>query len=319
MHTIVQRAAQIAIRSVFRTAIVGMVVLCAVAGVQRTAWAGGVETFRGVRVEVVGKGRPVLMIPGYNSAGDTWRETCEALRPDRVQCHIVTLPGFAGQPAAGDASREAWLADMGERLLAYVSERKLDRPVALGHSLGGFLALDMALKQPRAFERLVIVDSLPFFSAAFNPHATADSMRPMAEAMRKQTLEQDEATLRANLPMYLKTMTRKEEGLATLTAWGVASDRATGAQAMYELMTRDLRGDVAGIQVPTLVLGAWAAYQPMGGTKESTRGGFKAGYDKLPGVRIEMSEGGYHFLMWDDPQWPQAQVRDFIAAPPAKG
>ena len=318
MHTVVQRTAQIAIRSVFRTAIAGMIALCAVAGAQGTAWAGGVETFRGIRVEVVGKGRPLLMIPGFTSSGDTWRETCQALQADRVQCHIVTLPGFAGQPAAGDASREAWLGDMGDRLLAYIKERKLDRPVAVGHSLGGFLALDMSLKQPKAFERLVIVDSLPFFSAGFNPQSTVESMRPTAESMRKQLQTQDEATLRASLPMHLKTMTRKQEGLATLTRWSLASDRTTSGQALYELMTRDLRGDVAGIQVPTLVLGAWAAYQPMGGTQESTRAVFEASYARLPGVRIEMSEGGYHFLMWDDPQWLQAQVRDFISAPPAK-
>jgi hypothetical protein len=31
-------------------------------------------------------------------------------------------------------------------------------------------------------------------------------------------------------------------------------------------------------------------------------------------VRIEMSEGGYHFLMWDDPQWLQSQVRGFLEA-----
>jgi len=31
------------------------------------------------------------------------------------------------------------------------------------------------------------------------------------------------------------------------------------------------------------------------------------------GDHVEMSEGGYHFLMWDDPQWLQQQVRGFIA------
>ena len=82
---------------------------------------------------------------------------------------------------------------------------------------------------------------------------------------------------------------------------------------MIELMSTDLRGDVAQVKVPTLVLGSWAAYQPMGSTLESTRGIFEAQYAKLDGVRIEMSQAGYHFLMWDDPQWLQAKVREFIA------
>jgi len=99
----------------------------------------------------------------------------------------------------------------------------------------------------------------------------------------------------------------------TLTTWGNASDRAITAEAMYEMMTIDLRGSLDQIRVPTLVLGAWAAYAPYGATKESTAALYKAQYAKLDGVRIEMSEGGYHFLMWDDPQWLQQQVRGFIA------
>ena len=81
---------------------------------------------------------------------------------------------------------------------------------------------------------------------------------------------------------------------------------------MYSMMATDLRAPLAQLKTPTLVLGSWAAYAPYGSTKESTRAIFQAQYAQLPGVRIEMSEAGYHFLMWDDPTWVQAQVRDFI-------
>lgn len=307
-------AARSRVRPALRALVGGIAMACVLQAAAATKPGASTTTFRGIQVEVIGQGRPVLMIPGFNSAGETWRKTCEALQADRVQCHIVTLPGFAGQPAAKDATPGAWTADMGDRLLAYVREHKLDRPVAMGHSLGGFLAMDMAVKQPQAFERLVIVDSLPFYSAAFNPVATPEMMKPMAEAARAGMLGQDDDAFRAALPMHLRGMTRDPAGIQTLTAWSLASDRATSGQAMYELMTRDLRGEVAAIRVPTLVLGAWAAYQPMGATEASTRGVFEAGYRQLPGVRIEMSKAGYHFLMWDDPSWLQAQVRGFIGA-----
>lgn len=313
MQAIIHRTLEGAHRITLRTLVGGI----AAAALLAPAHAATSETFRDIKVEEVGEGRPVLMIPGYNSSGETWRETCNALQADRVQCHIVTLPGFSGQPAAKDASAEAWTADMRDRLLAYVNERQLERPVALGHSLGGFLAMDMALKQPAAFERLVIVDSLPFFSAGMNPAATSDSMQPIAASMRGQMVAQDDASYRAGLPFHLRGMTRDASGRDTLSQWSIASDRATSAQAIYELMTRDLRADVAGITVPTLVLGAWAAYQQSGATQESTRAIFESSYRNLPGVRIEMSKDGYHFLMWDDPQWLQAQVRAFIDAAPA--
>lgn len=271
------------------------------------------ETFEQIQVEVIGEGRPVLMIPGLNSAGATWADICAALQGDAVQCHIVTLPGFAGQAAAKDADKDAWLADMSGRLLAYVEARRLKQPVVMGHSLGGFLALQMAIAQPAAFERLVIVDALPFLGAVRNPAATADSVKPMAAGMRTQMLTQDEAAYRAGTLNAVKGMAHDPARVETLVAWGNASDRAVTAQAMYELMTLDLRGDLARVRAPTLVLGSWAAYAPYGATKASTLQVFQGQYAKLDGVRIELSDSGYHFLMWDDPQWLQGQVRGFLA------
>ena len=304
-----QSLVQSTFRHAFRLLIAGVALSAAA---WHAAHAGTPQSFQGLSVEVVGKGRPVLMIPGLNSAGEAWRETCAALQADRVQCHIVQLPGFAGLPAAADASQDAWLADMRERLLAYVKARKLGHPVVMGHSLGGFLALDMASRQPALFDRVVVVDSLPFFSAVQNPATTVESAKPMAAAMRTRMRSQDDASYRAGVSASLKGLVRDEQRLATLTDWGNASDRAVTSQAMYEMMTIDLRDQVAQIRTPTLVLGSWAAYAPFGATKESTAAIFKAQYAKLDGVRIEMSEGGYHFLQWDDPQWLQQQVRQFI-------
>jgi pimeloyl-ACP methyl ester carboxylesterase len=281
------------------------------------AHASEPESFHGLKVEVVGEGRPVLMIPGLNSAGETWNETCAALQADHMQCHIVTLPGFAGVPSAADANKDAWLADMRDRLLAYVDSRKLRHPAVMGHSLGGFLALQMAIKQPAAFDRVVIVDALAFLGAVQNPSATAESVKPMAEAMRARMQAQDDASYRAGVSAALKGMAHDPERIETLATWGNASDRAITSEAMYEMMTTDLRGELDRIKVPTLVLGAWAAYAQYGATKESTAAIYKAQYAKLAGVRIELSEGGYHFLMWDDPQWLQSQVRGFLDARPS--
>jgi pimeloyl-ACP methyl ester carboxylesterase len=271
------------------------------------------SSYRELAVEVIGNGRPLVMIPGLNSAADTWRETCAALQPE-VQCHLLQLPGFAGQPPAQQAIEgDAFLDAMRDRVLAYVDELGLRSPVVIGHSLGGLLALKMALKSPKAFSRLIIVDSLPFFPAAQNPAATVASVTPMAEGMRQSMQAADDESFFRNAPAALAGMSRSPERVKTLAEWGRASDRATTTQAMYELMTTDLRADIKAIHTPTLVLGAWAAYAPYGSTRESTEAIFRSQYAALDGVRIEMSETGYHFLMWDDPQWLQSQVRAFLS------
>ncbi len=264
--------------------------------------------FRDLRVEVVGEGRPVLMIPGLNSAASTWTETCAALQPG-VQCHIVQLPGFAGAPAV---PVDRFMDGMRDRLLAYLDERHLDRPVVMGHSLGGVLALQMAAERPGRIERLVIVDSLPFLAGLRG--ATPEAARSQAEAMRQQmmsaTPEQWEAGVRRNAAGMSRDPARAER----VVAWSLASDRATTAQAMAELWGDDLRQLLPRIKAPTLVLGAWAAFAPMGSTLESTKKVFETQYAGLDGVRVAMSQGGYHFLMWDDPEWLVGEVKGFVAA-----
>lgn len=276
------------------------------------AHAGAAKSFQGLSVEVIGTGRPVLMIPGLNSGADTWRETCAALQP-KVQCHLVTLPGFAGNPAV---QADAFLPAMRDRLLAYVDAAHLQSPAVVGHSLGGMLALQMAVQAPGKVGPLVIVDSLPFFSAAMNPAVTVEQVRPMAEGMRAQMRAQDDAAFHANADRAIAGMAHDPARTSTIRAWGRASDRGTTTQAMYELMTTDLRPQLSSVTSPTLVLGAWAAYKPMGSTLESTKKIFTDQYAALSGVRVEMSDAGYHFLMWDDPAFVQSNIRDFLAAHP---
>jgi pimeloyl-ACP methyl ester carboxylesterase len=284
-----------------------------------TAWISQADAatgrFQDLSIEIVGEGRPVLMIPGLNSGADTWRETCQALQAERIQCHLVQLPGFAGLPAAGrDGS--PFLPAMRDRLLAYVEAKGIE-PAVIGHSLGGVLALQMAIEKPGTLGPLVIVDSLPYMAAATNPAATPDVMRPMAEAMRAQMRASDDATYAQGAEAAMRNMTHDAARTAQLKAWGRQSDRETTSQAMYDMMVTDLRPQLDAVKSPTLVLGAWAAYKPFGATKESTANIFRTQFAALDGVRVEMSEGGYHFLMWDDPQWVQSNIREFLARHPA--
>lgn len=267
--------------------------------------------FHGLRVQVYGQGRPVLMVPGLASGAQTWSETCLALQPG-VQCHLVQLPGFAGQPPV-QVPESRWLETMRDRLLAYVAARQLARPVVVGHSLGGALALMMAAESPQAVDRLVVVDALPFLAALRQPDATAADAARQAAGLRQQMVQATPAEYDAQTRAAAPGMTRREDGVARLVAWSRDSDRATVGAAFAELWGTDLRPRLARIERPVLVLGAWAAYAPMGATLDGTRRLYEAQYAALRGVRVRMSEHGRHFLMWDDPDWLVAQVRGVLA------
>ncbi|NCT84397.1 MAG: alpha/beta hydrolase [Comamonadaceae bacterium] len=263
--------------------------------------------FQDLRVDVVGQGRPVLMIPGLNSAASTWTQTCAALQPG-VQCHIVQLPGFAGAPAV---ATDHFLAGMRDRLLAYLDDRQLERPAVMGHSLGGVLALQMAAQQPGRIERLVIVDSLPFLAGLRG--MTPEAAKGAAVAMRQQMLGATQAQWEAGARQGAQGMSRDPANNERVYGWSLASDRATSAQAMSELWGEDLRPLLPRITAPTLVLGAWAAFAPMGSTLESTKKIFETQYAGLKGARVAMSQRGYHFLMWDDADWLVGEVKGFLA------
>ncbi|HSX84307.1 MAG TPA: alpha/beta hydrolase [Cellvibrio sp.] len=262
-------------------------------------------------VETKGTGPALVFIPGLNSGKDTFRATCAHFQKN-YQCHLLQLPGFAGLPAK-PGLQEAFLVPMRDEVLAYIHSNKLRKVILVGHSLGGTLSLMLALKAPDLIEKIIIVDALPFFPAIQNPGLTADLMRPQAEQMRTMMNSQSAADYAKNAAANLQGMSNNPARLPLLIEWSNASDRATTTQAMFDLMTTDLRSDIAVIKQPTLVLGAWAAYKAYGSTKESTAGIYKLQYEKLKNIDIRLSDTGFHFITWDDGDWVNQQINEFLS------
>jgi len=159
-------------------------------------------------------------------------------------------------------------------------------------------------------ERLIIVDSLPFLPGIQNPNATAESVRPQMAAMRDAMSKGKPQA--AQLKPMMASMSKSPARVEQLVQWGLESDSATVAQAMYELWTTDLRPLLPKIKVPTLVFGAWAAYAPMGSSQEIVTRLYQGQYAGLEAVQIKVSQAGYHFLMWDDPALVQQSTREFM-------
>lgn len=248
---------------------------------------------------------PMILIPGLSSHGSVWDATVGHLK-SRYEMHVLTLGGFAG--AAPLADRTNFLAQQREAVAAYIREKKLAKPVIVGHSLGGFLALSIAAKHPELTGPLVIVDSLPFLTAVYQPGATAETARPYAESMKSMTLSQKgdgwAAYNKANpvLGMWLS----RDEDRARVAQWGVESDAATVAEAMFDLMTTDLRGEMAKIVQRALVFAALKGMPPA--AVEAYRGQFAG----LKGARIEPMAEARHFVMYDDPERMHALMDEFL-------
>jgi pimeloyl-ACP methyl ester carboxylesterase len=259
-------------------------------------------------VQVTGSGPAIILIPGLASDGDVWKETAEQLSQN-YECHVLTLPGFAGQPSM-DLS-EGFLPQVKTQITEYI--HSLDQEVILiGHSLGGFLSLQLANELPDQVKQAVIVDSYPFYSAAMNPAATVESMKPMATQMKQmiEALSEEDFEKQQNAGMPM--MTNTQDRIPTLVSWSLASDRSTFSQAMYELMLTDYRKNLSTLKTPILVLGAWYSGKDYGLTAESVKGNFAQQYQLAENVQIEMAPTAFHFIMWDNPEWMMEKIQAFI-------
>jgi pimeloyl-ACP methyl ester carboxylesterase len=257
-------------------------------------------------VEVSGKGKPIIFIPGLASSGEVWKETA-AQFSNRYECHVVTLAGFAGVAPI----TTPLLATAQKELVEYIDAKKLDRPIIVGHSLGGFLALRMGADTPTKVGRLVIVDSLPALGAVQMPDITPDQLKSMAARMRDGMKSQDAATFAEGQRRSVASMVTKPDDLDRVLGWGRKSDGATVMNAMHDLIATDLRQEIERIKSPTLVLGTWIAYKEYT-TRAAVENTFKTQYQKLNGVTIEVADTARHFIMYDDPKWMFERMEKFL-------
>jgi N-formylmaleamate deformylase len=255
-------------------------------------------------VRVTGHGPPMILIPGLASSADVWATTV-AHEQTRFTCHVLELPGFAGRAAIP----APMLPAVRDALAGYIRAHHLDHPVIVGHSLGGFVALDLARTYPDLPGRLVIVDSLPFLPAASSPTATAESMRAVADTIRTRVMTSTDAAFEQQERSILATMITDPAKQQVALGWAMHSDRAAVTEAMIELMTTDLRPHLGAITAPTLVIATWTGW---GAGREAIERGYAQQYAELRGARLVVAETAKHFVMFDDPAFLFAQMDDFL-------
>lgn len=265
------------------------------------------------QVQVTGHGQPMILIPGLASPGAVW-DTTVAHFKDRYECHVISLAGFAGIPA--QTATGPFLAGVREELAAYILRQKLSHPIIIGHSLGGFLALDLAAHHPYLAGPLVIVDSLPFLVGIMKPGATADDAKQFAAAASNSFTQMKPhvyAQMIRSGPNG-STMAASSADLDRIITWGLASDPATVSRAISELYSSDLRPELPHIKSPTLVLAAWIGYAPYSSHAFAEQT-YSGQYTGLTGTTLKISDTARHFIMLDDPQWMFTQIENFLATP----
>ena len=268
--------------------------------------ASALEPPRAISVKVTGSGRPMILIPGLACGGIVW-DGAVAHFKGAYECHVVTISGFAGQPALSDGS----VAKVLEELKSYIRDMKLQRPIIIGHSMGGFLAYWLGAELPTNIGPIIVVDGVPYFPALIDPGATLASQKPKAEMFRKMMQSQTPEQFAAINKMTLATMITDPKELERISASSNQSDPKAVAQAFYELMTIDLRDKLKSIQSSVLLLGSTNSV-PTGGDKKQVEDAYRSQVSTIPHHRVVFAPKAHHFIQLDEPDFFYHEVESFL-------
>ena len=256
-------------------------------------------------VAVSGKGQPIILIPGYSCSGEVWNETVAHLK-DHYECHVLTLPGFAGVAPIKPLVLETVL----DEVIRYIKDKHLQQPILMGHSLWAFMSLWISIKEPNLVSKLICVDGVPFISAIINPKVSADSLRllPMynPDAVAQNFVNIPNDSYETNMVKSMLTQVSDSTRARQIAHWSALSDRRTLGYTLVEMSTTDLRKDIAAIHAPTLVLGSLYF-----NNEATTDRILNEQYKQLPAKTIRVAHTK-HFIMYDDPTWFFKQLDQFL-------
>jgi 3-oxoadipate enol-lactonase len=241
-----------------------------------------------------GAGTPLLLFHSLLSD----RASFDAVAPRLAESfRVVTpeLPGFGrSQPLAGG------LAAIADRMAELVREVAAGgEAIVLGNGYGGFVALQMAIRHPGLATRLILADCGAAFSEAgrqaFRNMAAVASEKGLAAitdiAMRRLFAPEFQAAHPALMHHRREAFLRTDAGV-----FRVACDA---------LATLDLRGEVSGVKVPTLVMvGEHDEATPPEMSRELAA--------LLPDARLKIIPGCAHVPQLQSPHLFLEAVADFL-------
>lgn len=234
---------------------------------------------------------PLVLLHGAGAASDDWPPELRALAGRRVL--MVDLPGHGAAPGPGGRAVE----DYAGAVLALLDGSGIAAAVLAGHSMGGAIALSLALSRPERVAGLVLVATgarlrvVPeVLAATASPEGLSLAAREMADRSFGPGASAEAREARA------RRIAATPPGL--LHGDLVACDA-------FDVMAR-----VGEIRAPTLVV--CGTEDRLAPPKYSA---FLA--ERIAGARAVLVPGAGHLVMLEAPGAVAAAIASFVAAMPA--
>lgn len=225
----------------------------------------------------------VLVLPGLLEDADAFEHQLPVLR-EIATCKVA------------DLTRGDTIAQLAQQAL----EQAPEGPLAVaGHSMGGYVALEMVRRWPQRIERLALL----------NTHARPDSAESTENRRRLMALAEKDfpAVIQALTPKLLAPKHQQEIGMTgTISEMALATGKEAFARQERAIIGRiDSRPHLAQVRCPTLVVaGREDQIMPVEWLEELARG--------IPGARLEVIEACGHMASIERPREVAALLRQWL-------
>lgn len=217
-----------------------------------------------------GSGPPFVYVSGVDGTGKLFYKQAADLSRDHT---VISFP-------LRGAGRYA-LEQLVEDLVWIVRDAGFERATFLGESFGGLLVMSTALRHPEMFERMILVNTFPYFVQRAKIHlgVVLFSLLPYPLMKAHRTRAARHVLFSADVSEEDRTLFRSHTGVVPFEGY---------LSRLKIIRDTDIRGRLSEIKVPTLVVA---------GTADrllDSAGAAKMMAAKLPRAKLKLLEGTGH-------------------------
>lgn len=254
-----------------------------------------------IHYETHGRGRPVLFLHGWLGSWALWRQTIEELGRE-FKTYSIDFWGFGeSRAAAAEDSLKSFQVDsFVEMVNQFMDKLGIPKAAIVGHSMGGTVALSMAIKHPDKVVKACCIGS-PINGNSLNLLLKLSGVPAFAFVVWRSP-----PLLKLFLRIYSRFMAKDGKKMAQLISRDVSYiTMESFFQSIGTLRSTDLTSELTRVTVPTL--GIYGKKDII--VKPTQRHVLEKG---VPHARIDYILDAGHFPMLDTPEQFTESIRSFL-------